>query len=71
MVQIRLTREIFMFFTMRNTCKSFRSFEGCESRDSSVGRAEDCSINQTEILRSMVQIRLTREIFMVYIMGNI
>ena len=59
-----------MLFTMRNSYKSFGIYEGCESRDSSVGRAEDCSINQTEILRSMVQIRLTREIFMFFTMRN-
>ena len=71
MVQIRLTREIFMVYIMGNILTLLGCKELCESRDSSDSRAEDCSINQTETLRSMVQIRLTREIFMVYIMGNI
>ena len=71
MVQIRLTRDIFKSFNMQNTCKSFGSYEECESRDSSVGRAEDCSVNQTEVLRSIVQSWLMGEIFMVYTMCNI
>ena len=43
---------------MGDICKLLGTEDRCESRDSSLGRAEDCSISQTEILRSIVLILL-------------
>ena len=60
-----------MVYAIGNICKLLGSKESCGSRDGSVGRAEDCSINQNEILSFMVQIRPTRKAFMIYTMGKI
>ena len=57
---IPLTRLIFNNHTMGDIYKILGSAERCESRESSFSRAEDCSINQNDIIWSMVRIRLTR-----------